>query len=256
MQTIVNSNYTFNSSNYDFSAPSMSVDLNNITVSQLNNLKSAYMSSASEYSNSFQQIIVVRDYVSERLEKDLSIRCQYMTKQGVDKQNNIISLHNKADNLYAVSLSGRPLDNEGNIDSIKTTYHNLYTELFLNDEKLANIIFTEGQYGDNQDYDRLAKTFIITIDGLEKTLLFLNKIPNAIGTQKIFENYITITNTSGRYENTLKYVIYYQRNLQVNGNDIEAWVLKQGENIVCYTIDDILINPGTSGAIVVTWINY
>ena len=105
-----------------------------------------------------------------------------MTKQGVDKQNNIISLHNKADNLYAVSLSGRPLDNEGNIDSIKTTYHNLYTELFLNDEKLANIIFTEGQYGDNQDYDRLAKTFIITIDGLEKTLLFLNKIPNAIGT--------------------------------------------------------------------------
>ena len=33
MQTIVNSDYTFNSSNYDFSAPSMSVDLNNITVS-------------------------------------------------------------------------------------------------------------------------------------------------------------------------------------------------------------------------------
>ena len=71
------SNYLFNGDTP--SAPSITVNIRTVTQEQLDSATSAYSSDAEEYVLEYQQIFEDREYVVDRLKKDLAVQCEGLT---------------------------------------------------------------------------------------------------------------------------------------------------------------------------------
>lgn len=227
--------------------PSIRVNLDTISAEDLIEQQTIYMNNAEVYSDSFTTLLENREYVSNIFIYDLSAEKTYLTKQGINKAENKINLHVKTDNIFNVAKRNYNFSSSNSVSNIIANVENLYTELVLSDDKTTSAFtITDNDYNGDVTYD--SKSLTLTF-GENTGLIFLNTIPNVIGTtQQIFGNYTSELDASTNlYTNKLQYSAEYMTNYSVASTTIQnVWVIKNSEGVVeYYTTSNILDSTAT-----------
>ena len=231
---------SLNANNYVFTSysipdvPYISVDLMTVTSAALDSAVDTYLGKADEYASAFSEVIGTREYIVDRLQKDLAGECVGLTSGGINKEANTISLHVKADNVYEVAANQKTLNSVGSVNSIISTYGQLHSSICMNDDNNATSL--QAEFAEPVTYD----TKFIKIDFGAGDVLFINDAPAAIGTEKKYTAYETSID-NGVYVNTSAYNLGYYTDISVNDSTtVNAWFVRDAGNLaVAYseTID-------------------
>lgn len=234
-----------NASNYALrtttpSVPRISINVATATVEEVNSAVDAYLTNASDYADAFVNIVTTRDYVQDRLMKDLTVgeAVEGLSKDGVDYVNNTVSIHVKADDLFAMSVDGRTLNTVGIVNSVEENFNEIYSSYYV--ESGVCVLDTDSAYYTEQTYD--TKAYVVGEGGIASAVaadaVFINDVPNAIGDARTYTNYAVVSDVA-----TPQYVISCDGEYEISSGVTErAWVLKEaGESaVIAYaTVDDL-----------------
>ena len=215
-------------SNYVFGgqtpyAPSISLNIQTATTSQVESATLAYLDEAEAYASSYEAIVATREYIKDRIQKDVAIQCEGLTLDGVNLQTNKITMHTKADNVYAMAFTSNSIFTTTAINSAVSKYSDLHAQICMNDDP-ANGTALISSYAAQQDYDINAIT--ITVGG--SSSIFINDKPNATGTSRTFTAYTAELDENDVYENTAVYALAYNASVQVAADSsIAAWTITE-----------------------------
>ena len=244
--SITASNYVFNSQT-PF-APSISVNIQTATSSQVESATLAYLEEADAYASSFESLVATREYIKDRIQKDIAIQCEGLTSDGVNLQTNKITMHNKADNVYAMSFTSTSIFSTTAINSAVSRYGSLHSQICMDDDP-ENGTALVSSFAEQEDYD--INAISITVGG--SSAIFINDRPNATGTERTFTAYTAELGGNGVYENTAEYTLSYGVSVPVDGSSVEAWTITEaGQSAPSYystTLDgEFQVIPGASSS--------
>ena len=198
-------------------APRISVNLVTASSEVVEDAIAVYDVEATAYEEKVRETVAIRDYVADRLMKDICVGSGVEgLVSGIDYATNTINLHIKADNVFSNAVAGRSLASVSVISSIEEEVKSLYDTFYVEDSQ--TVLSTDASCYENKTYDTKAYTIPSTVGGVEADSIFINAIPNAVGTEKVFEN-----KTSGGVN---QYVISYAKNYEVSSGVSGAWVLQ------------------------------
>ena len=194
-----------NTRNYTFSyntpsVPQIGKRASEMTLDDFNTAIITYDEEVVNYKNNLREIIIQKDYISDRLKKDIMAEVGFAT---IDMVNNTYTQNIYADKYWKQAISGLNITNNSGITNAINNLTNLY-QLFLdkNEEKFSS---------ENNEvivYDSKA----LTIDG-EKYIL---SVANSKNNDRVFS----------QGEKTISYENDIWNLKDVNGN-----ILKTCENI-------------------------
>ena len=243
-------NYIYDNNKDVASAPQIVIDMNNISENELKQVQDNYMVEAEKYKNSFQQLLNKRFYIQKRLFYDLSAETKFLTKEGINKQTNALTLHVKADNIFRLSRDGG-LNYEQNVVQLINNFEELNDNIVLSDDYNSSALITS--YEKEAVYDEESKTFTIADLG---TFIFIKEVANSEGLSQVFKTYTSNLGEDGKYINTAIYTLQYDSSFDTYDDEgeiirIAVWKLVDNEGMVkFYTQDDILTQD------VVEWIAF
>ena len=218
--------YVFNGSMLE--APYISVDIYTVTAEALDSAVAVYLGEADEYASSFTDSISIREYVVDRLQKDLAGECEGLTSGGINKEENNIVMHVKADDVYAVASKNKSISDRDSIASIMDTYGTLHSAICMNDENTDTSL--QQIYVEAEDYTYDTKA--ITVEFAEESRLFINDKPGYVGNTRTFTAYDTTVDENDVYVNTPAYTIGYYEDISVNeSTTVSAWFIRDAGNI-------------------------
>lgn len=225
------------------SAPFISVNVNTATESDISAASEVYMSNASAYVDDYTALITNKEYVSQRFMYDLCGGAAGITNGGINKESNTISLHEKANDVYEYAIRNRNLNGPSNISGIVNVFDSFYHKYYLTDDESACIINTDSSYYvEAVVYDEKAVTISTVGSLITADTIFVNEIPNQVGTNKAqYTAYVTTSDTDGLI-NTPVYSVAYNSAYPIGeSSSIAVWEMKDvsGESAVtvAYTSD-------------------
>ena len=180
--------YAYNVSELLPTAPYISVSTT-AGIDEVASACSAYLENASNYADEYQNVMGLRDYVKDRFMYDLCAGASGIAH--VNKQENTISLHEKANEIYSYALGSRNIGSVANVNAIVRYFDNFYSTYYMNDEKTECILNMDpAYYGNAVAYDSKA----VVIDGVVgESRVFVNETPNlAGGNEAQYAAYVTI----------------------------------------------------------------
>lgn len=213
------------------STPNISVAIDTITQSSFSSVEAAYSSSVSVYATTYSQYIKKRDYIEDRLMKDLCVSTELAS---VDLENNKYKPSIKADNYFNEAKKGYSLNNETGINAVSSTMVYLKDQFFAGEPsntEAGSWVTTATTSVDIYD-TRCITVDLSSIDFSEETL-FITEIPNAINTNRIWNSYSYNEETGNTKQLTLKYLASSSTNSTTNSTvDLSSWVILDSEDKV------------------------
>ena len=212
--------------------PRISLNLAIATQSDVASAIEVYDEQVLEYENAFNEIVVNRDYVADRLMKDICAGSGVpnLTDGGIDYVNNTISLHVKADDVFTTAVNGRSLGSVATITSVESSVQSLYDTFYV--EGTSSVLANGSDYYVEGTYDTKAYTTADAVGEISSGSVFINAIPNATGTSKVFENKDANGDT--------QYVISYAKAYEVSSGVSGAWVVQgavESAAVIAYSVN-------------------
>ena len=216
---------SFNASNYVVntsapSAPRLNVNLATDPAEVVSSACDEYVSAATKYASSIMEIVGNREYVSERLAKDLCVSVGVMTDGGIDYANNQIALHVKADELFGQAKGTRALSNVANVTAIANNFSSLYEIYYM--ENGSSVLTSD--YEAAVQYDSKA----VQVINEHSDNYFILANPNAVGSARVYE---TVAGVDSAY--TVSYGAQYPESAAASDVVVtDAWLMKDSDNVV------------------------
>lgn len=211
-------------------APYINVNVYTVTQEALDSAIEVYFNQADEYASSFTEIISAREYIVDRLQKDLAGECEGLTSGGIDKKNNKITLHIKADDVYNVAKGNNVvIGSIESILSIMNSYGELHSAICMNDEGTEPSLQPIYVESEDDTYD----TKSIDIEFADESRTFINDNPGYIGNEKTYTAYDTsIDENTGLYVNTSAYTVGHYENISIDDETtVTGWFIRDGGNV-------------------------
>ena len=108
------------------SVPRITVNVQSVTGEEIANASSAYIVSANEYATKYVETVALRDYVTDRLMKDMAADVSVLTNGGINLESNTIALHVKADDLYDQASTNVSLNSVNAVTTVVSNFSSLY----------------------------------------------------------------------------------------------------------------------------------
>ena len=108
------------------SVPRITVNVQSVTGEEIANASSAYIVSANEYATKYVETVALRDYVTDRLMKDMAADVSVLTNGGINLESNTIALHVKADDLYDQASRNVSLNSVNAVTTVVSNFSSLY----------------------------------------------------------------------------------------------------------------------------------
>ena len=185
---------SINASNYVVnivspSVPRITVNVQSVTGEEIANASSAYIVSANEYATKYVETVALRDYVTDRLMKDMAADVNVLTDGGIDLESNTIALHVKADDLYDQASRNVSLNSVNAVTTVVSNFSSLY-ETYYTENGSGVLDTTASCYASPVKYDKMAVTIDSAVASVvESGSVFIKDAPNAIGTTCTYTNY-------------------------------------------------------------------
>ena len=171
------------------SAPKISVEVRSASMSSFESAVTVYNSAASAYVEEYRAVIEQKDYVTDRLKKDLCGLYTGMTESGINLENNTVTLHVKADDVFEHAVSGMSLNYYGNVNDVVSTFDKFYSSFYQNDEHSDFIL--QSAYNATETYDLHAFTIDSAVGGVSSGSIFIVDAPNVDATSRTYTNYVS-----------------------------------------------------------------
>ena len=213
----------FNASNYVVntsvpSAPRLNVNLATDPAEVVSSACDEYVSAARAYAGSIREVVSNRDYVTDRLAKDLCVSVGVMTDGGINYATNKVALHKKADELYGQAKGTRALSTVANVNAVASNFSSLYDIYYMEGD--SSVLTSDYESADK--YDARAVEVVNT----HSPNHFVLTNPNASGSDRVFE---TVADGNAVY--TISYGSQYPE----TGSEVlvtSAWLMKDSDNVV------------------------
>lgn len=184
--SITTSNYVVKVSSP--SVPRITVNVQNVTSGEIATASSAYIASANEYAAKYVETVALRDYVADRLMKDMAADVNVLTDGGIDLESNTIVLHVKADDLYDQASTNISLNSVNAVSTVVANFSSLYDTYYT--ENGSGVLDTNAScYASSVEYDKMAVTIDSAVATVVESSVFIKDVPNAIGTACTYTNY-------------------------------------------------------------------
>lgn len=200
------------------SAPRISVDVQAITSEEITSAIGVYETAASAYADTYTALIDGREYVTDRLQKDLSAEIAVLTDGGIDLVTNTVTLNVKANELYERAAQNVALTTVAAVSSIETAFNGLFGTYYLE----GSDVVLSAVYDSAVEYD--TRAYVVDSDiasAVVSETIFINDIPNATGKVRTYTAYV-----SGGESAEAAYTIAYDNAYVVDSSTTGAWVLK------------------------------
>ena len=175
------------------SVPRITVNVQNVTSEAIASASSAYIASANEYAAKYVETVELRDYVTDRLMKDMAANVGVLAKERINLESNTIALHVKADDLYAQASRNVSLNSVNAVSTVVANFSSLYDTYYV--ESGSGVLNTaDSCYAPPVKYDEMAvaiNSAVATV--IESGSVFIKDVPNAIGTACTYTNYASGT---------------------------------------------------------------
>lgn len=185
---------SFNASNYVVtyrtpSAPRITVDVRTVTTEELNSAITVYQDAALDYASQYSVIVANNSYVADRLMKDMCAEQEGLTSGGIDYENNTITLHEKANEVYEYAVGSTQMTSVNAINNVKSSFDQFYSTYYQDDAHESTIIAPV--YATPVTYD--SQAYVVDADVESTTIasgqVFIKDIANATGTGCTYTNY-------------------------------------------------------------------
>ena len=174
------------------SVPRITANVQNVTSEAIASASSAYIASANEYAAKYVETVELRDYVTDRLMKDMAANVGVLAKEGINLESNTIALHVKADDLYAQASRNVSLNSVNAVTTVVSNFSSLYETYYTEGE--SGVLDTAAScYATPVSYDKMAVTIDSAVATVESGSVFIKDVPNAIGTACTYTNYASST---------------------------------------------------------------
>ena len=171
------------------SVPRITVNVQSATGEEIANASSAYIVSANEYATKYVETVALRDYVTDRLMKDMAADVSVLTNGGINLESNTIALHVKADDLYNQASMNVSLNSVNAVTTVVSNFSSLY-ETYYTENGSGVLDTTASCYASPVEYDKMAVTINSAVASVvESGSVFIKDAPNAIGTTCTYTNY-------------------------------------------------------------------
>ena len=171
------------------SVPRITVNVQNVTSEAIASASSAYIASANEYAAKYVETVELRDYVTDRLMKDMAENVGVLVKEGgINLESNTIALHVKADDLYAQASRNVSLNSVNAVSTVVANFSSLYDTYYT--ENGSGVLATaDSCYASSVKYDEMAVTINSAVATVNSGSVFIKDVPNATGTACTYANY-------------------------------------------------------------------
>ena len=174
------------------SVPRITVNVQNVTSEAIASASSAYIASANEYAAKYVETVELRDYVTDRLMKDMAENVGVLVKEGINLESNTIALHVKADDLYAQASRNVSLNSVNAVSTVVANFSSLYETYYV--ENGSGVLdIADSCYASPVPYDKMAVAIDSTVATINSGSVFIKDVPNAIGTACTYTNYASGT---------------------------------------------------------------
>ena len=170
------------------SVPRITVNVQSVTGEEIANASSAYIASANEYATKYVETVALRDYVTDRLMKDMAADVNVLTDGGINLESNTIALHVKADDLYDQASRNVSLNSVNAVTTVVSNFSSLY-ETYYTENGSGVLDTTASCYASPVKYDKMAVTIDSAVATVGSGSVFIKNVPNAIGTACTYTNY-------------------------------------------------------------------
>ena len=170
------------------SVPRITVNVQSVTGEEIANASSAYIASANEYATKYVETVALRDYVTDRLLKDMAADVNVLTDGGVDLESNTIALHVKADDLYDQASRNVSLNSVNAVSTVVANFSSLYETYYV--ESGSGVLDTaDSCYASPVPYDKMAVAIDSAVATVGSGSVFIKDAPNAVGKACTYTNY-------------------------------------------------------------------
>ena len=174
------------------SVPRITVNVQNVTSEAIASASSAYIVSANEYAAKYVETVELRDYVTDRLMKDMAANVDVLVKEGINLESNTIALHVKANDLYDQASRNVSLNSVNAVSTVVANFSSLYDTYYV--ESDSGVLNTaDSCYASPVKYDEMAVTINSAVATVVESSVFIKDVPNAIGTACTYTNYSSST---------------------------------------------------------------
>lgn len=219
------------------SVPRITVNVQSVTGEEIANASSAYIASANEYATKYVETVELRDYVTDRLMKDMAANVGVLAKEGINLESNTIALHVKADDLYDQASRNVSLNSVNAVSTVVANFSSLYETYYT--EGGSGVLDTAVSCYDASpaEYDKMAVTIDSAVANVvESGSVFIKDVPNAIGTACTYTNY---SSGASGYERqfTISHVSQISSDVASAG-----WVITEAgqSNVLAYSLSEKL----------------
>lgn len=209
------------------SVPRITANVQNVTSEAIASASSAYIASANEYAAKYVETVALRDYVADRLMKDMAADVSVLTKGGINLESNTIALHVKADDLYGQASTNISLNSVNAVTTVDSNFSSLYNTYYTENGSCV-LDTTASYYASPVQYDKMAVKINSAVATVVESSVFIKDVPNATGTACTYTNYAS--STSG-YEP--RFTISHVNKIS-EGVASAGWVITEaGQSSVC-----------------------
>lgn len=170
------------------SVPRITVNVQNVTSGEIAAASSAYIASANEYAAKYVETVALRDYVTDRLMKDMAANVGVLAKEGINLESNTIALHAKADDLYDQASRNVSLNSVNAVSTVVANFSSLY-ETYYTENSSGVLNTNDSCYASSVEYDKMAVTIDSAVATVDSGSVFIKDVPNATGTACTYVNY-------------------------------------------------------------------
>lgn len=204
-------------------APRINLNLLYTTQSAVDEAVSAYTSAAEEYANNVKIIFTNKEYITDRLMKDLCRETYLVSGGDANLSENTITLHAKANDVYELAVGDRDTTNSTIVNSISSDFNLIYSSVCLNDAGESTSLVED--FNELTKYDNQAVS--IDVNNNQWGGTYIKNVPNAIGNSQTFTSYDEL--------NQPKYTLAYLQNYQIDDSTNSVWMISSGSTNVAYT---------------------
>ena len=170
------------------SVPRITVNVQNVTSEAIASASSAYIASANEYAAKYVETVELRDYVTDRLMKDMAENVGVLVKERINLESNTIALHVKADDLYAQASRNVSLNSVNAVSTVVANFSSLYETYYV--ENGSGVLdIADSCYASPVPYDKMAVAINSAVATVGSGSVFIKDVPNATGTACTYANY-------------------------------------------------------------------
>ncbi len=212
-------------------APRISVNVRDTSIEEFESAVTVYNSEASAYVEDYRAVVENKDYVQDRLRKDLCAEKTGMTSGGIDYEHNTVSLHVKADDLYENALGDNSLSTAGGVNAVASSFNALYDTYCTE----SGAFVLQSLYEAAVVYDARAFTVSSAVGSVASGSVFILDRPNQSGLGRTFTNYSGLSP---------QYVLACEGEYPIGSSSVsDAWVIRTADatsSVVAYSVDEEL----------------